>query len=239
MRIVIYTVITGGYDGVIQPVELTPDADYVIYTDNDGIDTGVWEKRPIPEAAKNLDKKKQSRYPKIMAHEMFPDYDVSVYVDGSVKILKNLAPFINKLMEFENKCVFIPQHPARKCIYDEAGAVISLKKDTKDNVDPEIKFLKSEGFPAKYGLSENNIIIRRHNDERCVRLMERWWSMVLKYSHRDQLSLFYSIWKENLMDCFRYLSSRTSSSEHFKWMSFHKGSKIKAANKIGSFLHNG
>lgn len=45
------------------------------------------------------------------------------------------------------------------------------------------------------GLTENNVIYRKHKDPRCIKVMEDWWYMVENYSRRDQLSLFYVLWK--------------------------------------------
>jgi hypothetical protein len=53
---------------------------------------------------------------------------------------------------------------------------------------------RKQGFPENYGLAANRIIIRRKSEE-LEKLMESWWEELNTFSRRDQLSLFYVIWK--------------------------------------------
>lgn len=55
--------------------------------------------------------------------------------------------------------------------------------------------MKKAGFPEHYGLGENNILYRRHNEPALVRVMEDWWYFLENYSRRDQLSFVYVLWK--------------------------------------------
>ena len=56
-----------------------------------------------------------------------------------------------------------------------------------------------EGFPRFFGLTENGILVREHNNEDCIRIMDTWWDEVLNYSRRDQLSFMYAIWKNGFI----------------------------------------
>ena len=85
--------------------------------------------------------------------------------------------------------------PIRKCIYDEERVVLAMKKDVKENTNPQINRYKKEGFPKNYGLLQSNILIRRHNSPDCIKLMEDWFEELKNGSHRDQLSFNYILWK--------------------------------------------
>ena len=50
-------------------------------------------------------------------------------------------------------------------------------------------------IPKHYGLAENNCIFRKHNEKEIISIMEDWWYMLTNYSKRDQMSLFYILWK--------------------------------------------
>ena len=50
-------------------------------------------------------------------------------------------------------------------------------------------------FPDNKGLSENSLIIRKHNDMKCINFMEKWFNEIKNNSHRDQLSFGYIFWK--------------------------------------------
>lgn len=87
------------------------------------------------------------------------------------------------------------KHPVRNCIYQELMACVKLKKETKEKAKTIYKFYIKEKFPENQGLYETNIIIRKHNNSECIKLMEMWTRELKKGSHRDQLSLNYCIWK--------------------------------------------
>ena len=38
-------------------------------------------------------------------------------------------------------------------------------------------------------------MVRKHNKKDCIELMEKWWNEINNYSHRDQLSFNYIVWK--------------------------------------------
>ena len=57
-----------------------------------------------------------------------------------------------------------------------------------------------EHFPTHYGLYENNVIIYHPHDPNVQAICEAWWNEIENFSHRDQLSLTYVLWKNNLKD---------------------------------------
>lgn len=220
VKTVIYTVITGGYDKVHVPKVATDGVDYIIFTDNDKVDCGIWQKRPIPEELSDLSDVKKQRCIKINAHKYLSEYDFSVYVDGSIEITADLSLIIDKYQSYVGKFVFMPKHPSRNCIYKEANACKFLKKDKKENIDKTIEHIKSDGYPQNNGLVQSNIIMRWHNEDYCVRLMEKWWETLSEYSHRDQLSFNYALWKTE-GDGFQYMDSSTCNNRPFKWHTSH------------------
>ena len=200
--------------------------------------TSVWELRPIPEELKGLTPVKQQRIIKICPHKYLSEYDESIWVDGSIDILSNLNGFISKYCNNPNKSVFIRKHPCRACIYKEAIACISLKKDTAEHINPQIEKYKSEGFPSNYGLVESNIIYRKHNDPYCIKLMDLWANEILNGSHRDQLSFNYALWKTG-NEGFEYIHMGLVGSVYFKWYNGHNRGKAntfpqkkKSANPV-------
>ena len=217
---VIYTCITGGYDSLIEPSHITVDFDYVCFTDNPNLTSDIWDIRPLPEETKDLSQVKKQRYVKINAHKVLSDYDLSIWVDGNVDIRGDLNKFINKTLS--NDCsIYVPKHPQRKCIYVEAQACVSMKKDTKEIVNKQIDKYKEEGFPQNYGLLQSNIMLRKHNNEDCIKLMEAWFEELKNESHRDQLSFNYVSWKNQDIKVI-YMDKMIYRSEWFNWRSGHK-----------------
>ena len=213
---VVYTCITGGYDN-LRPVRCkTPGVDYICFTDDITAMASGWQTRPIPDSLQYLSKVKQQRYVKTHPHELLKEYSQSIWVDGSVDVIGDVNEFIAGLDKRYD--VQIQRHPQRDCIYAEAVAVKTTMKDTPENVDRQIEEYKAEGFPEHYGLSETNVIYRQHNTRSCIKLMEAWWDVIEKHSHRDQLSLSYVLWKLNYKKFF-YLPVGTNRSKWFNWNS--------------------
>jgi hypothetical protein len=65
-----------------------------------------------------------------------------------------------------------------------------------------MRYIKSEGFPRKYGMYEANVIFRNHHNEKVIKQCNMWWDMVQKYARRDQLCYSYTTWKYQLPWCY-------------------------------------
>lgn len=191
---VIYTCITGGYDTLIEPKKIDSDFDYVCFTDNDKLQSNVWEIRPMPKEVECLDNCRKQRFVKINPHIVLPEYNISIWIDGNIEIKDCLSDFIEENIKNEVS-IFIPKHPSRKCIYEEALVCKQLKKDNINLIDKQIQTYKKEGMPANLGLPQSGIILRKHNDNSCIKIMESWWNEVKNKSLRDQLSFNYVLWK--------------------------------------------
>jgi hypothetical protein len=219
-RNVVYTCITGGYDTITEPKCLSEGFDYICFTDNENIRSDVWEIRPLPKETDGLTLVKKQRYVKTNPHKLLSEYNLSIWVDGNVETKGDLNKFIENTLS-EDCSIYVPQHPNRNCLYDEALAVIGLKKDTEENVNPQIERYRYEGFPKDYGLLQSNILLRKHNNEDCIKLMEEWFNEIESGSHRDQLSFNYVAWKNEDINI-TYMDKGICKSEWFVWMKYHK-----------------
>ena len=221
-KVVVYTCITGGYDNILEPSVITPGVDYICFTDNPNMKSKTWKLRPIPQELLSYSKVKQQRGIKILAHRYLSEYGVSIWVDGAVIVKGNVKEYL-KTLDTKQYSVFIPEHPARKCIYAEKDACVRIRKIKGDEIalaNEQMKRYKDEGFPTDYGLVQTNVMIRLHNDQYSKDLMEKWWSELKDYSHRDQLSFNYALWKIGGKR-FKYLIKTTCNSKTFDWIKKH------------------
>ena len=53
-------------------------------------------------------------------------------------------------------------------------------------------------MPKNYGLLQCNLIVREHNNETCIKIMQDWWQEFKNYSKRDQISLPHVLYKNNI-----------------------------------------
>ena len=190
-KFVIYTVQTGGYDNIQQPIVVDDRFDYILFTDfSECKNNGIWQVRNIPY--KNIDMTRLSRYPKMHPNNLLKEYAASLYIDANVQITGQRI--YDRVVEcFEQKVDWAGvKHPYRDCIYDEAYAIYGL--DTEKNIFRWCHRLRAEKYPRHNGLFENNIIFRTHNNI-TREVNELWWNLYEAYTRRDQLTLFYVLWK--------------------------------------------
>ena len=196
---VVYTCITGDYD-TLKPITNKDGWDYICFTDKD-ITSDSWQIKPLPIEVSFLNDIKKQRYIKINPHLFLQEYDLSIWIDGNVFQYDDIDTFLSNIQIDDNIPILFKTHPIRNCIYQELDVCAKRGKETKENTDILQQFYKNEKFPEHYGLFETNIIVRKHNNPKCIKLMEKWTIELLKGSHRDQLSLTYCIWKLNCKDC--------------------------------------
>ena len=192
-KLICYTVISGPYDKLIEPKVVTEGWEYICFTDQTNFKSNVWKILPIPDEIMNdntLSQVKKQRIIKIQPY-LFLDYDYCLYVDANITIKTNLNLFFEKHF---NDSIVITKHPDRDCIYDEAKAILKLKKDTSDSLDRQVSVYINEDFPKHYGLHETNVILRK-NEPEVNKIMSEWADILKEYSHRDQMSLDYVLWK--------------------------------------------
>lgn len=211
MKFAVYTSITGGYESLQVPTIADSRLDYFCFTDNPSSVIGPWRARdisllPFPPRDKN-------RYVKMHPFEFLMEYDASLYIDGSIRIVGDIHSLIQEALRSAGS-VFMYEHPERKCAYQEAKVVAAISHDWIWNIARQMKRYHQEGFPAGLGLFEANVIIRRH-DERARSLMQLWWNEYMTGVRRDQLSLTYCAWRQSTA-----ISSLGASDVRFKGRHF-------------------
>ena len=199
MKKVIYTINLGGYDKV-NSFNKEKGFDYYIFCDRyDENNNTNWTFLPIPKYIKdaNISIVKKQRFIKLNPHLFFKNYDLSIYLDATFIIFGNLNEFLFRILSPKFN-IYTFEHPKRDCLYDEIVEVIHLQKE-KESIGNLLKTrYRKEQFPYKNGLIESSIIVRKHNNKECIYLMNKWTNEVIKYSHRDQLSYNYLIWKTGI-----------------------------------------
>lgn len=192
-KFVVYSVLTGGYDNIIQPLVVDDRFDYILYTDNvTSLSKGVWSVRKIPY--EHWDKTRQSRYPKMHPNMLLAEYCASLYIDANIQIVDKTIydRFIELYYRGVDWSSF--KHSYRDCIYDEAYVAYGL--DTEENILRWCHRLRKESYPRHYGLYENGLIYRIHN-EKTLSINNQWWELYDHYTRRDQLTLCYVLWKDS------------------------------------------
>lgn len=226
-RLVVYTALFGNYDQLRDPKGNFDCVDFVCFTDQENLVSKIWDVRLV--STDEMSSIELNRMYKFLPHLFLKEYDMSFYVDSNVLIKEKANNLFYNLIDSKYKFV-LPKHFFRNCIYQEAQVIIKSKKGNVDIVNFQMNGYRKEGFPQEFGLTENGLLFRRHNDPKIIECMELWWKEFTHKSKRDQLSLMYVLWKLNLDYTTGIFSSRRSP--YFS-MELHKSFDTRFNRLIG------
>lgn len=223
-RIAVYTCITGGYDELIVPEYISEECDYYLISEKDITGNTIYDWISLYDVVpyKELDFTRQNRYCKINVHEIFPQYDYSIYVDGNIKIISDIAMC---LADIKRSGMAVSGKSSSLCTYVEALRCIGTQKDDKVKITRQIERYYREGMPRYFGEFLCNVLVRDHTNPVCRRLMRDWWNEVYKESKRDQISFPYVLWKNGLIadDVGTITENPRQGSCYWKYDTGHKG----------------
>jgi len=111
-----------------------------------------------------------------------------------------------------------------------AAFTASAYLTNKLNQESEIKIIMAAGTShwrivrpiLIFGLITGGVILRKHNEQDCIKTMEDWWTEIKYGSKRDQLSFNYCAWKNKLK--FNYMDGDCRDNSYF-YLEKHTGKK--------------
>ena len=207
-KLVVYTALFGNYDNLLDPPEKYEGCDFICFTDQKNLKSSTWEIRKIDEC--DLPPNMMNRKYKILPHLFLSEYDSSVYVDTNITIKSDITKLAQGYLK--NSDFLVTKHVLRDCVYQEARVNVALGKAKLKDVFNQMSCYSQFGFPKRFGLGENNIILRNHNSNTVISTMEDWWKELNTFTQRDQLSLAYVLWKNNNKFQFINESSRIENA---------------------------
>ena len=192
-KLVVYTAVTKNYDILREPAFIHDNITYVCFTDDPTLRSKVWN----IEYVKNTERNNvlYARNIKMQPHIYFPDFEISVWVDGKFSINNDLREYVDLYQK--NSVMLCFPHYERQCIYDEMAACLYFQKGSKENIMRQSMHYYQMKYPLNNGLYETGCLVRKHNDDECKTIMHKWLQEIYKYTVRDQISLPYVCWKNN------------------------------------------
>jgi GT2 family glycosyltransferase len=212
-RLVFYTAITGGYSRLLPPAVLVPGARYVCFTDLPQQTYGIWTIQPLPKTFEESPRW-ASRWCKLHPHELFPDAEIAVWLDGNFVINGDMEPYVQRVLD-SGLPVGMIRHPQRDCVYKEIAACIELSKDSKERLLRQQERYLSLSLPVQGGLYETNVIINNIKHPALPAFYSVWWQELSEQSFRDQVSLPHVLNQFQLTPCEflpKGVSAKTSDS---------------------------
>jgi hypothetical protein len=191
LRKVLYTVLYGDQYALLeQPVRRDSALDFIAFTGDPNVRSDTWTIRHLP-ALIPTDMSRSSRFPKICAHRVLPDYDVSLYIDTKVLLKAPPELILDKLLIDHGASMSCFRHDQRSTIAEEVEAVIQGGLDRADVCRAQMADYARDGYKGTTPLTWSGLLMRFHNRDDVKDAMEKWIAQVLRYSRRDQLSFPY------------------------------------------------
>ena len=191
MKIAVVSAITGAQKNLdINYPVFHKECDYFLFTDNPKAYQHLVDKNVSVITLYNNSwddayaARRSAKLPKAMTHHLLPEYDIYVWHDAT-NFLAASPDTVIKCLENADCAMF--KHPFRDCVYDEARVILKDKIDNPRLVKDTISYLRAKKFPAHFGLFEMTAFIRRNN-EQTNKAFSKWFSLIARYSSRDQLT---------------------------------------------------
>ena len=192
----VYTAIFGEYDNLLEIPEefIESGVDYICFTDDPLLKSSTFKIIVVND--QEMSPSRSNRNFKINGARHLNDYNRSIYIDGNQAISGRLSELFDHL-DTNNGTIAAFRHSRCRCSYIESADVIRLSLDDKAIVQAQMRLYESEQFPKNYGLAWNGLLIRYHT-EKTLAFCDLWYQELLRHSFRDQLSLMYVSWKNDV-----------------------------------------
>ena len=184
------------------------------------MDAGVWKVVQIPSEEWPSRTAREnnillSRKVKMLPHKYLPKgAEWSLYIDADMVIKEPLTRLLKNLRE---DTLFAA------CRHSYCGSVREVIEDLvakgmvdATQVENQWQRYVECGFKDNMGISENGLLIRRHNDARVAQLMELLWEEYQKGCLRDQVSLMLCIYRTGFMPYFQFIEKNIRANEYLE-----------------------
>lgn len=232
-KYVVYTALIGEhYEEPNQdPFPDDENCDYVCFTNISGLYSEKWNIVPVTPYFPR-DNIRSARYLKIMGPLLLGDYEASLWIDNSVSLKKQPGQIIDEWLSDSD--IALPDHSFRSSIAAEFEAVESAGFDDPGRIYEQlIAYANTDQQALLEKPYWTAIIARKHNDTNFSFLL-RWWSHVLRYSRRDQLSFNFAAKEEHIIP--KRIMIDNHASELHIWPAIRNRNRKLTTEKISNCL---
>ena len=214
--ICVYTTLFGNYETLNENLPNLDGVDYVCITDSSSLRSSVWNVCCVTPFVPG-DIVRSQRHAKICPeiYSCVSSYEFLVYIDNCILVNSRLVELISSFRQSGSQLMAV-NHSYRSSLYEEFLAVAYSHKDNIGVISKQLEHYVSY-FPRL--LTEKplwtGILFRRPLEREMLKLSQIWYSQILRFSRRDQLSLQVAIERTEAL-CFR-IDLNNFQSEYHQW----------------------
>lgn len=199
----------------------------LVFTDRADLDPAVFGAgvERILDPLDGLDPARASRRAKLMPHR-YLGTGWSLWIDNKSRLKRDPVEVLAAARAQSDAGFFAFPHFARDDVYAELQTCWENGLDDYAILKERERTYRAEGMPARTGLIEGHLILRRHGDPDLMRFGEEWFEQVRRYSRRDQISFPYLAWK---------LALRYETFATLDWRETVQHDRIDRANRKPDF----
>lgn len=174
-------------------------ADYYAFVDESKMGQGgIWNRQLAFQFSSDpsFGNRRNAKIYKILPHLFVPGYDYYIWIDSTHQVAMDPNQIINTYLNDSDIALF--KHPERNCVAEEGELIKQVNFDHHNLVQEQMDFYFGyEKYPSNNGLYELPCRVQR-NSRKIQEAMLLWWEQICMFSSRDQLSLPYVLWKNDI-----------------------------------------
>jgi hypothetical protein len=187
----VFTAVFGGYESLNpQPRAEGSEDRWLCFTDDPELVSDHWEV-VLVEPVLPLDPHRSSRHIKMLGHPLVREYERTLWIDNSVVLHQAPGTVTDEWLAAADAALC--EHSYRDTVLDEFIAVLDDSLDDPGRILEQLDHY-SRSMPEVLDQRPlwGALIARRWTSE-VDAAMTTWWTHLLRYSRRDQLSLIAAI----------------------------------------------
>lgn len=223
---VVYTTIFDEQSILYDPEIITPELDYICFTNNPNLKSKIWNIKLINNFY--IDSKMEKNLFKMFPYKYLKNYDYSIWVDSDFKIIGNMKSFIN--IYSSGSSMFVTNYLNDNFSYNQLKDYLSFddELDLKNQINQYNKYKSS----THEKMIASSILYRRHDNPALKKVMEDWYYETKNFCSVDQLTLPYVLYKNKFnVDVINMFSLKNNFFEY-------RSNKNVDSNKLHVFLIN-
>jgi hypothetical protein len=167
----------------------------VCFTDNPDLSSSTWEivlVSPLFAA----DPRRSQRDIKIRGHESLSSYEQWLYIDNTVRLKKTPEEILDVWLKDADWAAL--SHDTNSTLWAEFEANLALSKETPERLNEQLHDYSTYHHDVLDQRPLWNGFFARNNSPAVSKFADLWFSHVLRYSARDQLSILVALNQEDI-----------------------------------------